>query len=315
MAILLLALCPLCGWGETAPQPLVSGPFRIEYGPRDDTVARDSLAILEEGLAEFEEKLPPGNEPVSVIICGSYQEFSKRAGAYGKGLVGGVADAARGTIVVKAPYLLPPEQDYRGMLRHELLHVLLSRNTDPANVPRWFDEGVAMVLSKELRWESAMRIARMYVRRQVIPYFQLDLAFAPYGDEAVFGDAYAEALSLTRFLRDRMGEARFWELIGALKHSDFNAALMSYAGLTPGGLYAAWLRSLWKVALISSLVSGFGVFQLMAVLVVVAYWRKRKRGRRLLREWDEEEEAGEGTFLPWEETPDSWEPDEEEDSK
>jgi len=66
--------------------------------------------------------------------------------------------------------------------------VLLARNTEPAYVPRWFDEGVAMVLSKELRWESAIEVARLYVARRL----------SPYRDESDrFDNRYVSALDLT----------------------------------------------------------------------------------------------------------------------
>lgn len=222
--------------------------------------------------------------------------------------VGGIAKSPQGVIVVKAPYLLPSGQDYRGMLRHELIHVLLARNTEEANVPRWFDEGVAMVVSQELRWESGLRIARMYLRKRLIPYNELNFAFAPIGDEGLFDDAYAEALSITRYIIDRIGEERFWELVRSMKTISFEEALEKEAGLTPVALYDAWRRSLWKVALFGSLVSGFSAFQLMAILVVVAYLRKRRRGRKLVQQWEEEEDEPE--VFSWdklEEGPYPWE--------
>jgi hypothetical protein len=249
-----------------------------------------------------------------VTICRSQDAFRQVAGQYGKARVGGIAKSQAGVIVVKAPYLLPEGQDYRGMLRHELIHVLLARNTDPANVPRWFDEGVAMLVSKELRWESGLRIARMYVTRRLIPYPDLDFAFAPLGDEGLFDDAYAQALSLTQYLRARLGEDRFWGLVRALRTEDFADALRARAGLTPGALYDIWRRSLWKVALITWLVSGFSAFDLMAILVLVAYLRKRRRGRAILRQWEEED--GEPEVFSWDnvvEGPYPWEEKDEDE--
>jgi hypothetical protein len=216
-------------------------------------------------------------------------------------------------IVVKGPHLLPEARDYRGMLRHELIHVLLARNTEEANVPRWFNEGVAMVVSRELRWESGLRIARMYVRRRLIAYPELNLAFAPLGNEETFDDAYAQALSMTRYLMENLGEDRFWQIVRSLKTQSFEDALRAYAGMTPADLYDAWHASLWKVAVISSLVSGFSAFQLMAILAVVAYLRKRRRGRHILQQWEEEENEPEAfSWEALEEGPYPWDEEEEE---
>ena len=287
---------------------LSRGPLHVEYAPGDEALARESLEILDKAVAEFGAHLPAGNDPIRVTICPTIEVFRQFAGKYGMARVGGIAKSPQGVIVVKAPYLLPSGQDYRGMLRHELIHVLLARNTEEAYVPRWVDEGVAMVVSQELRWESSLRIARMYVRKRIIPYNELNFAFAPIGDEGVFGDAYAEALSMTRYVIDRIGEERFWELVRSMKTISFEEALHNEAGLTPGALYDGWRRSLWKVALLASLVSGFSAFQLMAILLVLAYLRKQRRGRKLVRQWEEEEDGPE--VFSWdklEEGPYPWE--------
>lgn len=275
---------------SAAVELLDVSPFRVEYPFSEETMAKNSLEVLQQALVEFSPRLPAGDQPIRVRICGSLAEFQALAREYGRAQVSGLAEPERGLIVLKSPRLLPSDHDYRGTIRHELLHVLLARNTDPTRLPRWFGEGVAMVMSRENRWGHSFRLARAYMRGDLIPYPDLNLAFAPRGDEALFDDAYAQVYSMTRFLLKRMGEEKFWSLILSLKQMDFEQALKEHAGLTPGGLYSAWRRSLWKVALISALVSGFGVFELAAVLVVVAYVRKRRQGLQTLREWKEDEE-------------------------
>ena len=286
--------CALCG--AAAAATLRKGQIAIEYSPGDDEIARTSLHTLGDCLTELSNRLPAGDAPIQVAICRSFPQFRALAGAYAKARVSGVAKSERGLIVVKAPYLLRTGSDYRGILRHELIHVLLARNTNLANVPRWFNEGVAMVVSRELRWSSQLRVAKMYARGRVIPLMELNLAFAPLGNETVFGDAYAQALSMTQFLIGRIGEERFWDLIHALKTTDFDDALVTHADLTPGKLYNEWSKTLWKVALVASLVSGLGVFHVGALLVVLAYLRKRRRYHRILRqwEWQEKQEEVEG---------------------
>jgi len=307
----LIAVLALASWAAGGRERIASGPLEVAYRPADEEVAQDCLAVLEKGLAEFSSKLPAGDAPIRITICRTLEEFNQMAGAYAGVQVGGIAESRRGAIIVKAPHLLPPGQDYHGMLRHELLHVLIARNTDLANVPRWFNEGIAMVMSRELRWANTMRVAHMYVRRRVIPYPELDFAFAPLGDEMVFGDAYAEAYSMTLHLIDEVGEERFWRVVLALNEMNFDEALKKHAGLTPGALYQGWRRTLWKTALVASLVSGFTLFDVMAILLILAYVRKRRRGRTILRAWDEEED-GENVFS-WDKVVESTYPGEEDD--
>lgn len=270
---------------------LEAPPYRIHYSkPADEAVAHRTLALLREAAADVAGRMPLGDAPVDVVLCATFGEFRRIAGAYADAPVGGIARGEEGLIILKAPSLLPPHGDFNATVRHELLHVLIARNTEPAHVPRWFNEGIAMMLSREIRWEGAFHVGRMYLHRDIIPYWRLDSAFAPRGQEGEFGNAYAQAYSMISWLRDRMGEDAFWELVGALRHASFEEALPRYAGLTEGQLFQQWQGSLWKIALLFTLVTGLSVFQIMALLVLVAWWRKHRHGRRIIRQWQEEEE-------------------------
>jgi len=291
-------------------------PFIIEYQDDAETLAEETLAILEKARAEFQRWLPTGNEPIRVIVCSTMGAFQAAAERMGRLPVEGIARSEGGVIVVKAPALRSDPFDYSGTLRHELVHVLLARNTDTAVMPRWLDEGIAMTVGKDFRWESMLHVANMYVRGRIIEYHALDFAFVAPEDDSQFGDAYAQSLSMTRFLMGRIGEEAFWEMVYSLKTRTFPEALRAVAGLTPRTLYDGWVQSLWKVALISSLVSGFSAFQVAAVLVIVAYFRKRRRGQHILRRWAAEE-ADDGLImfpreLEDQEGPYPWENDDEE---
>jgi hypothetical protein len=219
--------------------------------------------------------------------------------------VAGVAQAEAGIIAVKSPRILPEGGDYIGTIRHELIHVLLARNVDPDNLPRWLNEGVTMTLSREYRWESRIQIAEMYLRGQIINYPDLDYALAAPGSEMQFGEAYAQSLSMTRFLMEQLGDDGFWSLLLSLRDQDFSHALKQYAGWSPRDFYFSWKKSLWKLALVSTVVSGLSLFQIMAVLVVVAYWRKRRHGQRIMKRWEQEEAPDDAEalddseFEPW----------------
>jgi len=303
----------------TAGERLVEAPFVIEFDPGRDALARRSLAVLQEARAEVAKRLPCGDAPVRVVICSTMASFERSTRLRSRGhLVEGVARSEQGVIVVKAPGLRRQAFDYAGTLRHELIHVLLARNTDVSALPRWLNEGLAMTVGGDYRWESMFRVARMHLGGRIIPYRELNLELAAPHTDLAFGDAYAQSLSMTRFLRDRIGEEGLWQLVGALRTTTFSRALEDKTGLTPWQLHEAWEHSLWKVAVVSSLVSGCSLFPLGALLLTMAYWRKRRRGQRILARWEEEEaEADDGCLLAHElegrEPPHAWEADYEEE--
>ena len=315
----LLAVClagaALFAYGVPA-QVLQDGLFRIEYPPGERHTAAITLDNLQEITASWQHRLDPGDAPILVHICASQGDFAARAGFWPPAEVGGVAHAEDGVIVLRTPGQLSNPRLYEGVVRHELLHVLLARNTSLSHLPRWLNEGIAMHLSGEYRWNSSLLVARMYLSDRLYTYDDLIMNFSTVRGERPFGNLYAQSLSMTAYLYDRLGDEAFWQLIYALRDSDFQTALHECARMSPDDLWEAWRRSLWKVAVISAVMSGFGLFDFMALLVIVAYFRKRRHNRKVLDRWEQEEAGETPVMMAWELERDSeypWEMDDEEE--
>lgn len=313
----------LVAWMLAAPSPALAevathGFIHVKFEEPDRALAERAVRVLTEAVEKHKALLPRGEEPIFVAICPTKNEFERYAGPYGQPNVVGIAFPDKGIIAVKTPRILPPGSDIDGTLRHELIHVLIERNTDPANVPRWFNEGLAMSLSNEHRWESTFYVARMYMDDRLIPLHELDLAFMAPGREGEFNGAYAQALSMTNYLRERLGEDRFQQLIRALDSKPFHKALEDIESIEYTEFYDAWRATLWRVAVIFGVVSGFSIFQVMAILAVVGYFRKRRQGKLRLAEWEQEEaEDDKAPFmtvrqLEDQEPPYPWEEEDEE---
>lgn len=313
----LIALCIALG-AVCAPangETLQASLFHITYEAGDEALAQRSLDALQESLMNFSRRLPPGDEPIRVVVCRTIECFQEYVGDYDTRLVEGIARSQEGFIAIKSPRLLPPDSNYESLLRHELLHVLLARNTNPVYLPRWFNEGVAMLLSEELRWESPLRVARLYLTRNLISYHQLNFAFSSRGSEEQFGDAYAQSLSMTQYLVEQVGEDTFWQMVRAMREMPFDEALFRFTGMSVPEFYDGWVDSLWHAAIFSTLISGFSIFQIGAILLIIAYWRKRRRGQDILEEWEEEEavtapEYTSGDWYDYDDEPIWWDEDE-----
>jgi len=292
------------------------GVLNVAYSGKDTEVVEEAIGVLQDHLGQLDQRLPSGPEPIHVIICRTQEEFALFAGAYAKNSVAGIARPEEGLIAVKARRLLRNPEDYYNTLRHELVHVLLERNLNCDHMPRWLNEGITMVLAEERRLDSMMVVGQMYLQNRLISYDEFDQAFYEPGIEMKFGDAYAQAHSITRFLLEELGEDGFWTLLTAMDTMSFEEALQKHTALKSEELWDKWRRSLWRVALITAVVSGFGLFQFMALLTIVAYLRRKRKARRMLREWIEEEEEppyispwkleGQDPPYPWEEEDDEY---------
>jgi hypothetical protein len=307
---LALLLLTSAGTSQEPFEVIVEPPLALVHVAEDGAIAQDCMTTLKEALDSYASKLPPGDEMIRVVLCHTSDEFARYAGPYAQPAVVGVALSEEGLIAVKAPRLLPPEADFLGSMRHELLHVLLARNIRLDRLPRWLNEGVTMRLSGEHRWASQWAVARQYTMGQLRDHDTLDADLEMPGREMEFGAAYAQSLSVTNYLERRLGEEAFWRLLFALNEKSFAEALYEEAGIFPDELFEEWQQSLWQVALISSIVSGFLVFQVAAFLVIWAVVRRRRRARAILAEW--EAEGDDPGYLTWDEVAAEYADDEDE---
>jgi hypothetical protein len=287
---------------------LRDGLITVVHEPSDAAVAQRSLAIAGETLRELAKPLPAGDRPITIVICRTHGEFRKYAGTLARPGVGGVAESNSGVLAVKSPRIQPSGADFEGILRHELIHLLLARSYNVYALPRWLNEGITMTLSGENRISDRFTAGYMYVRGSLIRYPDLAVALEAVEYDGRMGEAYAQSLSMTQFLMKRLGKERFWQLIRELDHSDFPAALEKVGGMTIPGFMEAWRASMWKLALMFSLVSGFSAFQLMVLLTFLAYWQIRRRNKAKLAHWQKEEEEEEVPYLFAHELEDQEEP-------
>ena len=294
--LLAVCICVALSVGMACADTLQDGAFAIDFDESDRAVAEQTLGWLLEAEQEFSPTLPLGPERVRVRIASNMNEFLGLSGTYAHVGVSGVTRASESHIALKSPRLRGVEDDYRGTVRHELVHVLLHRNTNTQNLPRWLNEGICMMLANEMRWESSLQVARMYLSGQLMEPAQLERAFTMPGNDHQFGNAYAQALSMTRHLRDELGEETFWTVIGAMKSESFGGALVSETQLTGQTFWAGYESSLWGLTLISLLRTG-SFWGAISGLCVLAFLVRQWRNRAILRRWESEEETDEEVRL------------------
>lgn len=286
-------------------------PFTIVAADKDAEIAERSAKVLLDAMQEFGHRLPAGTDPIRVVIAESDAAFAHHAGPMAALDVSGIARSWAGLIAVKAPYLVPTGSDFAGTLRHELVHVLLFRNTNTDYMPRWLNEGISMMLANEFRWESSFAVAKMFLEGRLIEYRVLDTALAAPESGMQFGDAYAQSLSMTRTLLDTLGEDKFWAVITGMRNMPFPDALREYGGISPMQFWDDYRSSLWSLAFWAALTPGT-LLSFGGILLVLTWYMKQRSNRVIVQRWEKEdrEDALYGTGLTtWDEVvedPDAW---------
>ena len=204
----------------------------------------------------------------------------------------GVAYSRWGVILLtmSSPQTWEPP-DLEVVLVHELSHVALYRAVLGHDVPRWFNEGVAIQQSEVRlinRMESLLRAA---AQRSMLRLSELDRHFPNRPHEVNL--AYAQSADVVGFLRRTSNDQRrFHRMIRSLRDGEtFDTALATAYGWTRIGLERQWRESLrTRYRVLPALLAGSTIWVAAAVLVVFAYRRRRRYHHAKLRQMARREE-------------------------
>ena len=232
------------------------------------------------GIAE------PG-PPIRVVLAPESSPLAREVPSWVSGYTDGVSN-----VVVLLPERTPsyPDGGLEEVLAHEVAHVLIYRASAGRNVPRWFNEGVAMLAGRSYRLRDQTQLALGLLSGEKVPLWNLDDLFR--GDRWQVERAYALSGALVQDLLDRYGtglpSALFSRVASGLS---FDEALRRTTGATLVDVGESfWARQgvlkRWIPVLTSTAVLWFGI-TVLAVMAAV----KRRRDRAAEAERQAAEEA------------------------
>lgn len=184
-----------------------------------------------------------------------------------------------------------PNDGVDELLRHELAHVLESRAAHGGEIPRWFNEGLAMFASRGWQLEDRSRLAFEMMRGDQTPLAQLDALFGS-GQQDV-ARAYAISGAFVRDLVLRHGRAVPGEILRRIGGGEsFSAAFRAATGESfPANEAAFWRRqTLWNRWL-PFLTSSLALWLFITLLAVWAIGKRKAADRRRAEAWSEHEES------------------------
>jgi hypothetical protein len=156
-------------------------------------------------------------------------------------------------------------------------------------VPLWFNEGLAIHLSRERSFARTQTLWTAVISGNLIPLAEIERHFPD--DIVGVPLAYAQSADVVRYLLRQEDQERFRSLINRLRRGQrFEAALSDAYGLDSYSLERVWVAeaesryTVWPVLMSGTLVWGSAI-----VLSAIAWRRKRKREETTLRRWAREE--------------------------
>ena len=240
--------------------------------------------------------------PIRVVLV---QEDSELARATPPWIAGFAHGASGRVILFPSRSLRYPHDSLEAVLRHEVAHILIARAADGQAVPRWFNEGLAMVAERAWHFEDRRQLAWALVSADRVRMDDVNNLFQAGSSGA--GEAYAHASAFVRHVIDTHGPdvpARILAAVAngvmfdpafeqATGRSLVDAERSFHAELT------SWTR---RLPLLTSPVVIWMIVTLLA-LYTIQVRRRRSADRR--RKWSEQEAGDAGG--PQEETlADGW---------
>ncbi|TXD31889.1 hypothetical protein FRC96_19870 [Lujinxingia vulgaris] len=216
-----------------------------------------------------------------------WQEADYRPSSWAVGL--SLSD--RSTVLVKHGVGSAAEPvDIRKTFIHELAHVAVDRARAGHHVPRWFNEGFAVLHAEEWTPERSDTLTRAASTGSVMAFSALDRYFPPHHQSVSL--AYAQSFHFVRHLEQRFGEDFFAEVMAQVRQgTPFAEAVHVSSGSTLSALETQWRQELEEGASFWAILSDvnalfFGASFLFLVAFVVRVMRKRRQAQAMVDDDD-----------------------------
>lgn len=264
--------------------------FVLAYSSSHKNFALQILAELQAEDRELAARLQftPGRT-ITVYLCPTQSSFDHMTGGVIPHWGEAAADPVTWRIFLKAPRL---NESKRVTLKHELVHLLLAELAYPNRVPRWFNEGAAILLAAETQHVEPALISRAMATNSLLTFDDIEAMLAFPNEKASL--AYSESYHAVNFLTRRFGFMAIKNFAHALAthadartafHATFNADLWDFETA-----YFDYVREnfRWHFLWDESILWGVGFF----ALFIAAYIATRLRTRKKAKEWEQEEREG-----------------------
>lgn len=204
----------------------------------------------------------------------------------------GVAYPEIGLVLLTVKPVHPNSQhDLSEVFRHELAHVALEDAVAGRPVPRWFNEGFAVLASGETSYVRLQTLWTATVSDSLLTLPQMERSFP--ADENQANIAYAQAADIVRFLIRHEEQHRFRGLVSRMRDGEtMDSALLNSYGEDAAALESEWREEVakrytfWPV-----LFSGTVIWAGTLGLFVLGWRKKRRKAAATLARWEREEAA------------------------
>lgn len=268
-----------------------SGPADIFYiqAPNNELYQRTRVTLLS-AKPELEQLLGTQlTDSIRVFIAAERYDFDTLTfgGIPDWGV--GVAVPRRNLIAVMSPvkenFALPFEE----VLRHELAHLAIHRRVEGNKIPRFMNEGFAMMFAHQWTFSDDIYLTRANLTGSLFHLREIDYVNMVNTTQAQI--AYAQSYQAVKFIFDTFGQETFQRILdGLAMGQSADVTLRQVIGTDMDGLDKMVAKYInrnyhWIMLLTDPNILWIG----LALLFILGYLLIRKRRKDIYKKWEEEE--------------------------
>ena len=252
-----------------------------EHAARIDAIDPRRLAVAMQLLGLQD----PGGE-ILLVLAREESLAARSTPAW----ISGYAFSDRG-VAVLLPERTPsyPDSTFEELVLHEIGHILVYRAVAGAEIPRWFNEGLALYIGRPWRLEDHSRVTWALVSGRRVALGDLEPYF--HSNREAARHAYALAGAFVQDLVHRQGASAVAQILTAVAAgSDFEQAYLVATGQPLADAeHDFWSRHTVLYRWVPIIGSSATLWVLVTLLSLVAFRRRRARDAALRRKWEIED--------------------------
>lgn len=265
-------------------------PLLIVEGPSHLSAITERLRHADPGRVQFIMKFlgieVPG-KPIRVIVASEQSDWTAQVPEW----VSGYAIPQQDLVVILPDRVIGyPYDSIESLFSHEIAHILIRRAAGGQAVPRWLDEGLAMVAARSWDFEDRARLVWALVIGQPVTLDELAELFRQ--DRSSAHQAYVLAHALVRYGLHQFGDEWPKRLLASLATgSTFEKAFFQTTSLSLEQFQAdfwdhqtVWIQ--WVPVLTSSIALWMGILG----LALYVFKKQRQRAEAVKRQWKEDDD-------------------------
>ena len=264
--------------------------FVLAYSASEKALAAQTLAELQAQQKNLSQQLDfQPRRVITVYLCPTQAVFDRVTGGAIPHWGEAAADPVEWRIFLKSPRASAGQELDRQTLKHELVHLTLAELAGSRQLPRWFNEGAAILLAGETRHVDPTAISRAMATNSLVTFDEIEALLSFPNEQAAL--AYSESYHAVKFLVRRHGALALKKYAEALpSHADARSAFRAAFGEDSWDFEIAYFDHLrqsfrWYLLWDESLLWG----GLILVLAIAGYIATRWRNKKKMQEWEQEE--------------------------